>query len=71
MALLQQQYIQVKPVGTAWRRIESWRLKGTGRNIQQGICPLCRKEQDWRLKGLPNILSKGFVPYLREGRIGE
>jgi hypothetical protein len=24
-----------------------WKLKGVKRNIDQGICPLCNKEEDW------------------------
>jgi hypothetical protein len=25
----------------------TWKLKGVRRNIEQGICPLCNKEECW------------------------
>jgi hypothetical protein len=30
-----------------WWKMGIWKLKGVRRNIEQGICPLCNKEEGW------------------------
>jgi hypothetical protein len=33
--------------GIGWWKMGIWKLKGVGRKIEQGICPLCNKEEGW------------------------
>jgi hypothetical protein len=33
--------------GIGSRKMGIWKLKSVRRNIEQGICPLCNKEEGW------------------------
>jgi hypothetical protein len=33
--------------GIGWWKMGIWKLNGVRRNIEQGICPLCNKEEGW------------------------
>jgi hypothetical protein len=33
--------------GIGWWKMGIWRLKGVRGNIDQGVCPMCNKEQGW------------------------
>jgi hypothetical protein len=33
--------------GIEWWKMGIWRLKGIRENTDQGICPVCRKEEGW------------------------
>jgi hypothetical protein len=33
--------------GIGWWKMGVWKLKGVRRNIEQGIRPLCNKEEGW------------------------
>jgi hypothetical protein len=39
--------------GIGWCKMGIWRLKGVRGNIEQGMCPMCNKEEGWS-----NILLK-------------
>jgi hypothetical protein len=32
---------------TGWWKMVIWKLKGVRGNIEQGICPMCSKEEGW------------------------
>jgi hypothetical protein len=33
--------------GIGWWKMGIWRLKGRKRDIDKGVCPVCRKEEGW------------------------
>jgi hypothetical protein len=33
--------------GIGWWKMGIWRLKGVRGNIEQGMCPMCNKEEGW------------------------
>jgi hypothetical protein len=34
--------------GIGWWKMGIWKLKGVRGNIEQGMCPMCSKEEGWR-----------------------
>jgi hypothetical protein len=33
--------------GTGWWKMGIWKLKGVRGNTEQGMCPMCNKEEGW------------------------
>jgi hypothetical protein len=40
-------YSQEARRGIGWWKMGIWKLKGVRGNIEQGICPMCSKEEGW------------------------
>jgi hypothetical protein len=34
--------------GIGWWKMGIWRLKDVGGNTEQGMCPVCNKEEGWK-----------------------
>jgi hypothetical protein len=47
--------------GIGWWKMDIWRLRGVRGNTEQGLCPMCNKEEGWS-----NILRCGEARSWRE-----